>query len=67
LVCFAIQNTLSSHWLYETNPMWLVIHGVKPTSASQFNQPGHFSPAGPAIGGFNYLPRQVEFGLRLSF
>jgi carboxypeptidase family protein len=51
-----------------TNPNSFVgIHGVKPTSALQFNQPGYFSPAGPVIGGFNYIPRQVEFGLRLSF
>ena len=43
------------------------IHGVKPTSSSQFNQPGFFSPSGGLFSGANYTPRQVEFGLQLSF
>ena len=43
------------------------IHGVKPTNAQQFNLPGYFAPAGGLYGGANYVPRQVEFGLRLTF
>jgi hypothetical protein len=43
------------------------IHGVKPTNAQQFNQAGFFAPAGGLYGGANYIPRQVEFGLRLTF
>jgi Carboxypeptidase regulatory-like domain len=46
------------------------VHGVKPTTSAEFNQPGFFAPAlslGGLFGGANYVPRQVEFGLRLSF
>jgi hypothetical protein len=54
--------------LASTNPNSFVgIHGVKPTSALQFGQAGYFSPAGGLYGGANYVPRQVEFGLRLTF
>ena len=44
------------------------LHGVKPTSSTQFNQPGYFSPSGGLFNtGQNYIPRQVQFGLRLTF
>ena len=44
------------------------IHGVKPTNAAQFGLPGYFSPGiGGLYGPNNYIPRQVQFGLRLVF
>ena len=44
------------------------IHGVKPTNAAQFGLPGYFSPGiGGLYGPNNYVPRQIQFGLRLAF
>jgi hypothetical protein len=45
------------------------IHGVKPTSSTQFNEPGYFAPGilSSALLNTNYVPRQVQFGLRLVF
>jgi len=44
------------------------VHGVKPTSAAQFGQPGYFAPSGTtALLNTNYVPRQIQFGLRLIF
>jgi hypothetical protein len=44
------------------------IHGVKPTNSAQFGLPGYFSPGiGGLYGPNNYIPRQVQFGLRLVF
>jgi hypothetical protein len=45
------------------------IHGVKPTTSTEFSEPGYFAPgiATSALLNTNYVPRQVQFGLKLVF